>query len=296
MNKKRKRIGSIYKDTKVGYLMSLPFFIFFFFFVFLPVIINFFLSFTNYNLLTYKFVGFKNYINIFTDKLFLLSVKNTLKYALYTVILVMVSSFFLAVLLNKNLWIMKFARTLLYLPHVTSMVAVSMIWLWLYEPSGGTFNQILNMLGFRSVNWLIQTSTALGSVIAMGVWKSIGYNMLIFLAGLQDIPNELYESAEIDGARLIHKIRYITIPLLRPVTFFIFVTNSINCFNVFEQVNVMTSGGPLNSTTTIVHQIYTRAFTEFYVGYAAAMAIVLAAAVFVFTMLSFKLGSTSPTS
>jgi multiple sugar transport system permease protein/raffinose/stachyose/melibiose transport system permease protein len=115
--------------------------------------------------------------------------------------------------------------------------------------------------------------------------------MLIYLAGLQGIPKELYESSEIDGAKVRHKIMYITVPLLRPVTFFIFVTNSIGSFNVFEQVNVMTAGGPMNATTTIVHQIYTRAFTEFYVGYAAAMAIVLALVVFIFTMITFKLGN-----
>jgi ABC-type sugar transport system permease subunit len=196
-------------------------------------------------------------------------------------------------MLNRNVWVIKFVRACFYLPHVTSMVAVSMIWLWLYDPTYGILNQVLTKLGFKPIMWLLNPSTAMGSIIAMSIWKSLGYNILIYLAGLQSIPNELYEAAEIDGARTMHKVRFIIIPLLRPVTFFIFITNSISSFNVFEQVNVMTGGGPINATTTIVHQIYTRAFTEFYVGYAASMAVVLALIVFTFTMLTLKLGSQS---
>lgn len=160
-----------------------------------------------------------------------------------------------------------------------------------YDPTHGIVNVLIEKLGFSSQQWLYDEKLALGAIIVMGVWKGLGYYMTLFLAGLYNIPGYLYEAAEIDGANAVQCFWKITLPMLRPVTFFILITGVINAFNVFEQVNVMTGGGPMNATTTIVHQIYIRAFTEYKMGYGAAEAVVLLIIVFVFTMLNFRYGN-----
>ena len=280
-------------DRLTGYAMIAPFFILLMLFVIVPIVINVILSFMNYNMREIHFGGFTNYIELFKDKLFGIAFKNTLFYTVFNVLFTMIISFLLAVFLNRNQWITKFARSCMYIPYVTSMVVAAMIWLWMYEPHGGVFNEILKALGLQPVNWLLQKSTALPCIIAMNVWKGIGYNMVLFLAALQGVPTALYEAASMDGAKGWAKIRYITIPMIQPIIFFIFITNIINSFNVFESVTVMTSGGPLNSTTTLVHQIYTRSFTEYKLGYGSAIAMVLSIFVLLFTFLSFRFGSQS---
>ena len=269
--------------------MILPFYIFFAVFVIIPIIMNIGLSFTNYDMIRMSFIGIKNYINLMTDKFFWLSIKNTAVYAFFTLVFTMSLGLLLAVFLNRKLRGLKFFRTSLYLPYVTSMVAVSMVWLWLYEPSHGTVNQVLGWFGIQGHQWLFDANTALGSIIVMSVWKYTGYYMVVFLAGLQGIPGYLYEAATVDGANAFHKFWRITLPMLTPVTFFLLVTGIINNFNVFEQVIVMTAGGPMNATTTVVHQIYSRAFFDFLMGYAAALSVVLLLIVLVLTTLNYKL-------
>lgn len=275
----------------VGYLMIAPFLLFFLLFIFFPILINIFLSFTRYNLIQMRFVGLQNYLDLFTDDFFLEALRNTGVYTFFTLIITLVLSLVLSTVLNQELFLRNVYRTIFFLPHVTSMIAVSMIWLWMYEPSQGAFNRILMMVGLQKVNWLDNTNTALPSLIIMAIWKTLGYNIVIYLAGLQTIPQYLYEAATIDGASKFQKFIKITIPLLAPVTFFLFVTGLIFNFNVFEQVLVMTMGGPSNSTTTIVHQIYTRAFGEFFVGYGASIACVAVAIVLIITLINFKYGS-----
>lgn len=150
-----------------------------------------------------------------------------------------------------------------------------MIWLWIYDPALGMLNQLVKLLGLKPQKWIYDPKLALFSIILMSVWKLIGYNMIIFLAALQQIPPPLYEAATIDGASIFQKFFRITVPMLAPTTFFLFVIACITSFNVFEQVNIMTAGGPLYATTTVVHQIYDRAFTYFQMGYAASMSCVL---------------------
>ena len=275
----------------VGYLMIAPFILFFFFFILLPLIMTFLLSFTSYNLLIMKFVGLRNYFDLFSDFFFIQAIKNTGIYTFFTLIITIVLSLIIATILNEEVFFRKVFRTVYFLPHITSMVAVSLIWLWMFEPSQGTFNRILTLLGIQRINWLDETKWALPSLIFMAVWKTIGYNIVIFLAGLQTIPEYLYEAATIDGASKLQKFFHITIPLLAPVTFFLFVTGLIFNFNVFEQVLIMTDGGPSNSTTTIVHQVYLRAFSEFFMGYASAISCVATAIVLVITLINFKYGS-----
>jgi ABC-type sugar transport system permease subunit len=270
--KKKKNVTT----DNCAYWFIAPYYIFFLLFVLFPIIVNIGLSFTDFNLKTISFTGLKNYADLLQDGLFWKSVQNTLIYVIFTVFMTLILGFILALALNNAaLWGTRFFRGFIYLPYVTSMVSMSMVWLWMYDPTHGVFNVILEALGFDARQWLYDEKLALGAMIVMGVWKGVGYYMTLYLAGLNNIPGYLYEAASIDGAGYLQKVFRITIPMLRPVTFFIVITGVINAFNVFEQVNVMTGGGPMNATTTIVHQIYTRAFTEYRMGYGAAEAVFL---------------------
>lgn len=278
-------------QDNLGYWMIAPFYIFLLIFVVLPIVINIFFSFTNFNLRTFDFVGFKNYLRVFSDESFMISMKNTFVYTFFTLIFTMALGLMAAMMLNKKLMGLKFFRTSFYMPYITSMVAVSMIWLWMYDPSYGIFNQLLSFFGIKNQQWLYDVNLAMGCIIFMSIWKSIGYFMVIYLAGLQSIPVYLYEAATVDGANAFKQFCSITLPMLRPVTFFLFVTGIVNNFKVFEQVTILTNGGPMNSTTTIVHQIYNRGFIEFQMGYAAALSIILLVIISGITLFNFKYGN-----
>ena len=277
--------------NNMGYLFISPFFLFFIVFIVITILINLVLSFTRFNLNEMKFIGLENYFILFLDEFFVRSLINTALYTFFTVAFTMVISLFLAILLNRGLKGTPLFRTSSFIPHMVSMVAASMIWFWMYEPAYGIINRFLAVLGISGKLWLHDEKLALVSIIVMSIWKFTGYYMVIYLAGLQTIPAYLYEAIAIDGATEWQKIRYVTIPMLRPVTFFLFVTGVINNFNVFEQVNILTQGGPMNSTTTVVHQIYIRAFQDFLMGYAASQAIFVLIVVAILTMMFFKYGS-----
>ena len=276
----------------VGYLMIAPAYSIYFLFIVVPILTGFYYSFTNYDFYKTKdFIGLRNYIGVFGDALFRQSLANTLIYSLCTIVPIMVMGMILAVLLNKNITGRRFYRSVLYIPNVTSMVAISMIWLWIYDPTYGILNRMMKIIGAEPVQWLFNPKTAMGCVIIMSIWRGIGYNMVVYLAGLQSIPQSLYEAAKVDGASGLRQFFTITIPMLKPTTFFLFVTGCVGSFMVFEQVNILTSGGPLNTTTTIVHQIYLNAFQNFRMGYASAMAMVLLVITAAITMINFKYGN-----
>lgn len=280
------------REQGTAYSMIAPAYIIYIIFVLVPVIAGFCFSFTNYDF--YKqmdFVGFYNYIKLMHDKVFLRSVWNTLVYAFFTIIPTIAIGIILAVLVNKGLRGTNFFRVCMYIPNVGSMVALSMVWLWIFDPTVGFLNQIVTALGFPAQQWLFNEKTAMPCLIVMGIWRSAGYNMMITLSGLQGINDSLYEAARLDGASEVKQFFSITLPLLKPTTFFLVVTGCINSFMVFEQVNIMTNGGPLNSTTTIVHQIYKSAFLNFKGGYGSAMAMILLAMSVIFTLLNFKYGN-----
>ena len=277
---------------RFAYGFIAPYYIFFLLFVLFPIVVNIFLSFTDFNLKSISFVGLENYRMMLKDVLFWKSVQNTLIYVVFTVFFTMLLGFLLALALNSAaLWGTRFFRGMIYLPYVTSMVSMAMVWLWLYDPTYGVFNVIMEALGLEAQQWLYDEKLALGAMIVLGIWKGVGYYMTLYLAGLYNIPAYLYEAAAIDGAGYWQKVFRITLPMLRPVTFFILITGTINAFNVFEQVNVMTGGGPMNATTTIVHQIYIRAFTEYRMGYGAAEAVFLLVIILIFTLLNFRYGN-----
>ncbi len=284
--KQRKKIN----NENIGYLLIAPSYLIYLLFVLVPVLWTVAMSFTDYNLREWHFTGISNYIQMFQDKVFLKSIWNTIRYSLMTIPVVIVLALCLAMLLNQRLKAKGFFRTLFYLPNIFSMVAVSMAWLYLYDTNSGILNRILNGLGLESVGWVSSTTMSMISVAVMSIWNQVGYNMILFLSGLQGIPEHLYEAASIDGATRWQKFRHITIPQLAPTTFFVFVMACIHSFQVFGQVLIVTNGGPVNSTTTIAHQIYKNGFEYFHMGYASAQAVVLLLIILAITVVNWKHG------
>jgi len=288
---KQKTPTSQKKDNIWAFIMLSPFMLFFVLFVLYPLFKNLYYSFTNYNLGNKAdFIGFNNYIQLFQDYWFLDALKNTAIYAVFSVFFLTVLGLFISVLLNNRSRFVKAARMAMIFPYATSTVAVSMIWLYLLDPTIGVINKLLIQAGINTPpHWLDNPVLALPSLIFINIWKNLGYCMIIYLAGLQNIPQELYEAAMIDGAGFLQKHRHITLPQIAPVTFFVLVNNCIEAFKTFEQVQIMTQGGPITATTTVVHQIYQRAFNDFRMGYAAAMSVVLFLIILIVTLFNFRM-------
>lgn len=255
-----------------------------------PLLFAFYLSFHEWNLLepAKPFVGLRHYIDLGGDGLFWNAAKNTAIYSLY-VPLTMVLALAVAMLLNRQIKGVAVLRAVFFLPYITSFVAISIVWQWMYDPDFGLFNWALGLVGLGPYPWLNSPATALLALIIMAVWIHIGFQMIIFLAGLQAIPNELYEAAMIDGAGPWSRFWRITLPLLRPTTFFVLVTSIIGSFQVFTFVYVMTEGGPLHATDVIVYHIYQNAWQYLRMGYASAMSWLLFAVIFAITLLQFRL-------
>jgi len=269
-----------------------PSYIIFIVFIFFPLIYSFYLSFFKYSLLSYssaKFIGLENYIKLIHDSIFWVSLKNTFVFTLGTVFPSMAIGLFFAVILNEKLKLRNFFRTAYFIPVVTSLVAASIIWsLVLDSTDAGLVNALLVKLGIAPQAWLSSSRWALFSVIIMNIWKNVGYVMLIYIAGLQGIPNQLYEAISIDGAGGLGKFFYITLPLLKPSTSFVFTTSMISSFQVFTPVYIMTGGGPGYSSNTIVNYLYQRGFQDFKMGYASTIAYALFTILFIMTMLQKK--------
>lgn len=243
-------------------------------------------SFTNYDVIsTMDFIGFENYIDLFTDDQFLISLRNTLWYCVLTVPSGVVLALLMAVLLNRQLKGMAIFRTLVFIPVITSMVAVSLVWSMLYEDNSGLLNILLGYLGLGPVHWLTDTNMAMISIAIMSVWKGLGYNMTIFLAGLQGVPGELYEAATIDGANSVQKFFKITVPMIGPTTYFVTLMALIGSLQVFDQVNIMTGGGPVDATKTVAFYLYQYGFQFYKMGYACAAAYVLFILVFIVSLI-----------
>ncbi|WP_187119784.1 carbohydrate ABC transporter permease [Numidum massiliense] len=196
----------------------------------------------------------------------------------------------LALLVNRALRGITIFRAAYYIPVVTSIIAASMIWMWLYDPNNGLINYIVTSLGFKPQLWLNDPDIALQALVAMRVWKGVGWNMVIFLAGLQAIPKTLYEAAAIEGANRWKSFWRVTWPLLTPTTFFVFVMATLSTFQTFGEIYAMTQGGPTGSTTTIVYLIFVYGFERYEMGYASAIAFVLFAIIFVLTLLNMLIG------
>ena len=277
-------------DTRAAYGLLAPFLLFFALFVLYPVGKNLYYSFTNYNLThAPSWVGLRNYERLLRDTVFLRALGNTAWYALISVCRLMLGGLAAAAALNRPVRWMRGLRALTLYPYATSMTAVSMIWLLLLDPLNGYLNKLLLTVGLPAQPWLFSKTQALGCLIFVNVWKNLGYCMLILLAGLQNIDPALYEAARVDGANEWQQLRRITLPALSPVMLFVLVNCTIESFKTFEQVQIMTRGDPLHATTTLVHQIYLRGFSEYKMGYAAAMSVVLLVVLMIATAVNFHM-------
>ncbi|MGB8700702.1 MAG: sugar ABC transporter permease [Thermosynechococcaceae cyanobacterium] len=261
--------------------------------VFWPALQAFYLSFTRfeYDLTqTPDWVGFANFQKLGRDPVFWKTLGNTLLYLLCVVPILVIFPLGLAILVNQNLKGIRWFRTAYYTPVVISMVVAGIAWKWLYA-SNGLLNQGLQWLGWsEGIPWLTSPNLSLFSVMAVTVWKGLGYYMVIYLAGLQGIPADLYEAAAIDGSDGIQKHWDITVPLMRPYLFLVAVISSISATKVFEEIFIMTKGEPLNSSKTIVYYLYQRAFQDLEMGYACAIGLVLFLIIFGLSILNLKLG------
>jgi len=284
------------REVRAAYLFLLPGLLILCVFFFVPIIAALLLSFTDFDIYAIadinnlRFIGLRNYAVLFGDPLFWTALKNTFYFVLVGGPLSVATSLGAAVLLNsKGLHFKGFFRTAYFAPVVTTLVAVAVVWRFLFHARYGLINSGLAYLGIEPVNWLGDPTWAMPAIIILAVWKNFGYNMIIFIAGLQNIPSHLYEAAEIDGASAWQQFRNITLPMLAPTFLFVGIITMVGYFQLFAEPYVMTEGGPLNATLSIVLMMYREGFKWWSIGYAAAVAFTLFVIIFVATLIQLRL-------
>jgi ABC-type sugar transport system permease subunit len=276
---KKIKLNTLENRHKInGMIMILPAFIYFIVFVYYPIAHLFKLSFFKYDLFKPlpEFIGLQNYIKLMTDADFLNGLGNTVYFALFMIIFSVGISFFLAVMIDKSKVLNNFYKIVYFMPYITPMVAVVLIWGWLFQPGeAGLINYFLSFFGIAPQSWLYNTRLAMPSLIVICVWQGLGYRTIIFIAGLKAIPQQYYEAAGIDGANAWQKIKYITFPCLKPIFQFVLIITTMEAFKIFIPMYVLTQGGPVGTTKTMVYNIYKQAFQFQKWGYAAVQAVVL---------------------
>ncbi|KQR04196.1 ABC transporter permease [Arthrobacter sp. Leaf141] len=279
------------RNTLIGWTFILPNFLGFLAFTLIPVIAAFALSFMEWTSFTApRWVGLENFQRMLQSDTFWVALRNTVVYALGHVPLTMALALGLAMLLNRKLKGIGFFRVAIFFPYITSLVAVAVVWNMLFSPDNGPINQFLNAIGIAEApGWTSSSDWAMPAVIITSVWRDMGYYMILYLAGLQAIPTELYEAAEVDGASGWQRFWNVTIPSLRPTTFFVVVMLTVSSFKVFDLIVVMTNGGPGRATTVLSQLIYQEGIGEGKFGYSSAISLVLFLIVLSITVLQFKL-------
>ena len=274
-----------------AYLFILPILLVFGLFRIYPSIETLVYSFFDINLVakTMKPVALKNLLLLAQDATFLKAIRNTLVFALYIVVVSTVLGLVLASLFSSRTRGSAVFKAVYFAPYITSTVAAAVVWTFLYNPRFGLFNSLLELLHLPGRSWLTSSKEALTSIIIFSIWKTVGYNMVIFIAGLQSIPDSFYEAAIIDGAGPARRFFSISIPLVAPTTIFVVMYNTILALKVFDQVFVLTAGGPADATTVVVLQIYKQAFENYRFGYAASMAFVLFVIIIAVTVIQYRL-------
>lgn len=278
------------KEALTAWLFILPSLIGFLIFTAGPVVAAGVISLLNWNLFSSPtWAGLKNFARLGPDPTFWSALGNTAYFTFVSVPVTILVSLALALLLNEGVRRIAIFRSLLLLPYATITVAVAFVWIWLYIPHDGLVNAVLGLVGIDGPKWLISDNWAMPALIAMSVWKSFGFGMVVFLAGLQAIPQQLYEAAKVDGSNAWQTFRSVTLPMLSPALFFVVVTSIIGSFQVFDQALIMTNGGPGSRTTTLVMYIYRTGFENYDQGYAAAQSLVLFGFIVVITAAQFLL-------
>lgn len=278
---------------KWSYFFVAPSMILFSVFIFYPVLQAFVLAFQKVDLRGGKWVGLKNFVDVFASPLFRASMQHTLLYALFVVLAWITTSMIVAALIqplsNK---VQALFRGAFYLPNVTSVIIISLVWIWIFEPDYGFFNYLLSLVGIPRVLWLQNPDIALWSIVLSTVLIVPGSGVVLYSAAIGSIPRDYYEAAEVEGASWAAKLIHITFPLLKPTTLYLSVIYTIAGFQIFERVYIMTGGGPINSTMTIVQLVFQTAFSDFNYGRASAEALILFAIIAIFSFIQFKFLST----
>lgn len=279
------------EKERLGLLFVLPALVGTFIFIVIPIFCSFGLSFCDWDLLNkVSFVGLENYRSILTEKEFLQILTNTIVYAISTTIFAVFIPLLIASALNTKIRGSETVKTIYFLPFITPAVVIAIVWSWIFDPNIGVVNTIFK----THLTWLFDTHLAMPVLIFVSVWKLIGYNVVLFLTGFSTIDNSLYESAKIDGAGWMNVFKNITLPLLKPTTYFVTLVTAISSFQVFDLIFVMTSGGPNDSTNVIVYSIYKYAFEYFDIGKSCALAYILFTIIFILAILQRKISNKIP--
>ena len=271
------------------YLMVAPAMAVFGVFILYPIFYIFYLSFFDWNLIgEMKYIGLENYTDMLSDKDFWQVLGNSVYYMVMVVIFQMILSLLLAAYLNRNTRVNRILQSIAFTPYITSMVSVAFIWMWLMDSDYGLLNYLLSLIGLGPVGWLSDPKVAMNSLVLVSVWKGLGYNTIIIISAMQSVPGYLYEAAALDKTPRWKAFWKITLPMISPTLFFLALMNIIAALKVFETVNIMTQGGPMNSTNTLVYNIYQYGFDYFKIGYASALGVALMVVIGFFTLIYFR--------
>lgn len=273
-------------QTSAAWIFVFPALLGMLIFIIIPIFFSFGLSFAKWDLLNpIQFVGLDNYKEIFTEPLFGKILLNTVVFALATSFFGVIIPLILAAIMNSKIRGADFFKTAYFLPFITPMIVIGIVWEWIFDPNIGLLNKVLQV----HINWLYDPHWAMPALIIVSVWKLIGYNMIIFLSGFSGISNSMFEAAKIDGANVAETFFYVTIPLLSPTIFFVVIITAVSSFQIFDLIYLMTQGGPLDSTNVLVYSIYKNAFEYFNAGKASAIAYVLFVIILVLTLLQWNM-------
>jgi len=274
------------KSVQIGFMI--PFMIPLILFWIIPLISSFYISLTDWDYIspTYNFVGFENYEYMLTDPDFLKVLSNTFVFAFGTIGLTIFLGLMFALIFQKNFKGGRIYQLIIFSPWITPTVAVALVWSWIYEPERGFLNYVLGWFNIEPLQWLHSSDTAMLGIIIFTVWKSIGWTMLFYLGALEKVSKGAYEAAVIDGANWFAKFLHITLPLISPTTYFLFIINLISAIQVYDQIQIMTQGGPGGSTTTLLYMYYQKAFQNFQMGPANAIAMIILVIIMLLSVLS----------
>jgi multiple sugar transport system permease protein len=272
-----------------AYILLAPYFLLLLVFFLLPALTILPMSFTRWSLLDKpKFIGFQNYQKLLSDALFWKAVGNTFYYTVMVTALLTTLGLLLALLLNQNIKGRTLGRIFVIIPYVISSAAAGVVWKWMYNQNFGIINSYMRALKLPMLPFLTSTKWAMPSIVFMNAWWSVGFNTIIYLAALQGIPQEIFEAAEVDGANKLQVFRYITMPFLKPITLYVTVLCAANSFQMFDEAYMMTQGGPVGSTATLVFRIYNTAFEAFKFGEAAAISMLTMIFIVIMSLIQFK--------
>lgn len=287
LSKRAKKYKEVILFVMPAFLPLLVFWIY-------PMVQGLYISFTDYDFMSssYNIVGFRNYKNIFNDEMFYKALRNTIIFTMGNIVPTIFGGLSLALIVNKKMRCSSLYKSIIFSPWVTPTVAVSIVWSWVFEPNTGLANYILQLLDMPKLKWLESSETAMFSLIIVTVWKGLGWAMVFYLNAIERISKDLYEAASIDGATSLEVFKYITIPLISPTTLFLTIITTVNSIQAYDQIQVLTQGGPAGSTRTLLYMYYQTAFENFNIGEAMALAMIILIIVGFFSLIQFLISKT----